>query len=857
MRTVKASLLALLIIALGTSIAEGDLVAFWHFEEADGDFVADSVGGHHGTASANIVPSADVPGPPLGDYPPDNVRSRIFPGAFAGGRIEIPDHDDLDLTGGFTIELWMKQEDPENNKLLCKHKSGVNTDGSWQLEVRTSFPLQMDVYPASGGPRVAVSDPGVLPTGEWVHVAFTYDESSDRYEYYVNGLSAGGGTFGIAGLIQNTIRPLYFGAQEGDSAHNVFSGNMDEIQIWNECRTQEQVQEDMVASIPEPPCGPEMVCIPGGEFLMGDHHDGMGQSLPVHAVYIDSFCMSRYEVSNQQYCDYLNAAISQEPPLIEVNAGSVYAGGGSLPYCDTHSYDGESQIDYSAGVFSVRTKDGIDMSDHPMVEVSWYGAIAYCDYYCYRLPTEAEWEYAARGGEHDPYYRYPWGDSIDGSKANYWNSGDACETGTQPWTTPVGDYSANGYGLYDVIGNVWEWCSDWFDTGYYSVSPYDNPQGPATGTYPVCRGCSWGSVSDPAASCRVATRNAAMPHAREYHLGFRVVRGESTGPVAYWPFDGDAIDATGNGHNGIVHGATLCEDRCLVPDGAHCFDGIDDEIVVPYDPAFDLADQITIGAWVKRGNIEDRSPIISKGADMPGGTINYELFIESDGTLSFGFWVPGWHVAYSNSKIADTQWHHVAVTYDRAQICLYIDGSADSTTPDTTAMTSNVEPIGMGIKFSSWPFHYLEGKLDEVRIYDRALSACEIAELIEDCPMPVRVEVDVKPGGCPNPLNLKSRGVLPVAVLGTEEFDASAIDPASIRLAGVAPVRSGLEDVSASVADGNECDCTETGADGFVDLTLKFKTPEIVEELLITHGELARGDVLELILTGNLSDGTF
>ena len=158
-----------------------------------------------------------------------------------------------------------------------------------------------------------------------------------------------------------------------------------------------------------------------------------------------------------------------------------------------------------------------------MAPVNWYGAVAYanwrsarngrdpsydlltweCDFEAngYRLPTEAEWEYAARGGEHDPYYMYPWGDTIDGSNANYWDSGDPYETSAYSRTTLVGYYDgnqvpagvdmANGYGLYDMAGNVWEWCNDWYDEDYYSTSPYDNPCGPATGTHGVFRGGSW------------------------------------------------------------------------------------------------------------------------------------------------------------------------------------------------------------------------------------------------------------------------------------------------------------------------------------------------------------------------------
>lgn len=116
----------------------------------------------------------------------------------------------------------------------------------------------------------------------------------------------------------------------------------------------------------------------------------------------------------------------------------------------------------------------------------------------------------------------------------------------------------------------------------------------------------------------------------------------------------------------------------------------------------------------------------------------------------------------------------------------------------------------------------------------------------------VEVAVDIKPQSCPNPLNVKSRGVLPVATLGTEDFDVSTIDPASIRLAGVAPIRSSVEDVSTPVEDSQDvCDCATQGADGYTDLTLKFDTQEIVSAL----GEVADGDVLVLTLTGKSFDG--
>ncbi len=114
------------------------------------------------------------------------------------------------------------------------------------------------------------------------------------------------------------------------------------------------------------------------------------------------------------------------------------------------------------------------------------------------------------------------------------------------------------------------------------------------------------------------------------------------------------------------------------------------------------------------------------------------------------------------------------------------------------------------------------------------------------------VEVDIKPTACPNPFNLRSRGILPVAVLGTEGFDVNTIDVASIRIAGVAAIRSGYEDVASPVMDGNECECTTEGPDGYADLTLKFKMQDVVEELVDTPGNLADGQVLALTLTGQL-----
>ena len=293
------------------------------------------------------------------------------------------------------------------------------------------------------------------------------------------------------------------------------------------------------------PCVPDdMVYIPNGEFEMG-RHVGSGDSdeLPVHTVLLDSFNIGRYEINNRQYCYYLNAV---HPEHIKVVLGRVFASSDDLnryPYCDTHNIDSDSQINYFNGNFWVITSPGRDMNNDPMVEVSWYGAAAYCnwrsgeegkescynlsDWSCdyskhgYRLPTEAEWEYAARGGNQDPYYRFPWGDTISHTQANYYSywvggspyySYDVSPTeehhpswidGVWPYTSPVGSFAANGHGLYDMAGNVFEWCNS---SGISSS---------------VLRGGSWNNGS--AYNCRVADRESSDPNRLSGSNGFRLV----------------------------------------------------------------------------------------------------------------------------------------------------------------------------------------------------------------------------------------------------------------------------------------------------------------------------------------------
>ena len=230
-----------------------------------------------------------------------------------------------------------------------------------------------------------------------------------------------------------------------------------------------------------------MVLIPSGEFIMGagnNDADARADEKPQHKVYLEAYYIDRYEIRNK---DYRNFILAQGFPAPYVDQ----------EWAKPYNWEGTS---YPVG-----------RGDDPVVLVSWKDAQAYAAWAGKRLPSEAEWEKASRGGLIGQ--NYPLGNSLELDHASF-------DKGLlrSKEISPVGTYKPNNYGLYDMAGNVWEWCQDWYAQDYYKEAPAKNPQGPSEGLYRIFRGGSW-MASEKALRCSQRGKN--VPEYKSHTVGFR------------------------------------------------------------------------------------------------------------------------------------------------------------------------------------------------------------------------------------------------------------------------------------------------------------------------------------------------
>jgi formylglycine-generating enzyme required for sulfatase activity len=289
----------------------------------------------------------------------------------------------------------------------------------------------------------------------------------------------------------------------------------------------------------------EMALIPAGSFGMGTHlgngYPGDGET-PVHEVLLPAFLMDRYSVTNERFAAFVDAThyVTETEQF-----GWSFVFEGLLP---ENVRSGRRRVPGTEWWLQVMGADwrhpegpgsGIGRRlDHPVVHVSWNDAQAFCEWTGTRLPTEAEWEYAARGGL--TQQTFPWGNDLNpGGKhrMNVWQGQFPVRNSRADGflgTAPVGSYLPNGYGLFNMTGNVWEWCADWFAVDAYMHHEPVKPAGPSTGTSKVMRGGSYLCHRSYCNRYRVDARSSNTPDSSTGNIGFRCVRdvpSNSIGPL--------------------------------------------------------------------------------------------------------------------------------------------------------------------------------------------------------------------------------------------------------------------------------------------------------------------------------------
>ncbi len=763
--------------------------------------------GNANDASGNGNHGAELGG--LSFAPGKVGRSALFDGT--DDYIQVPHSDSLNVTGHLTVAAWVKLDVLDNGDgprecqpIVSKYHVAAS-NRAFRLTyndaplARHSFVYTVSASNSTFSGGVAASET-MTETGRWHHISAVF-VPTEAMRLYLDGVDITGGLAAgaIPAAIATNALPVLLGRDQDETGW--LNGTLDEVRIYNRA-----LSSNEVAQLYERTAYPGMVKIPAGEFAMGDAFgEGDADELPVHTNFISAFYIDRFEVTKALWDDVHAWAMNNGYTFDNAGAGKAT----NHPVHSVNWYDcvkwcnarSEKEGRVPAYYTSV-SKTNVYRTGQVNVSNNWVRWSS-----GHRLLTEAEWERAARGGVAGTRFAWADTDGILHSRANYRaNGGQAYDlsngedyhgdydVGEQPFTSPVGAFPANGFGLYDMVGNVWEWCWDWNDDAYYSHSPLTDPRGPASSEFRrQLRGGAW---SYDASFCRVAFRGFYPPTNTDPFIGFRTAlpaledtdgdgmddawerahfgnlsrdgtgdydgdgrtdadefvdgtdptdAGSTLGLVAYYPFNGNANDASGNGHHGSLGGDARWSSSG-VEGGSVELDGSQDHVRVDDADGLDspATSDFTLSAWVWTGAAARSHPLLYKhefGTDNDG---SWSFGIAGTDKLQFVQFPPGDDtILYGDSAVPTGEWTHVAVAYSRTSSILrfYCNGTADGTHSLTLNISNTARPLYIGAEKSAPLDRDFRGHVDEVRIYDRALSPDEVVQLYERTAYPGMVRI--------------------------------------------------------------------------------------------------------------------
>ena len=434
---------------------------------------------------------------------------------------------------GLLVKIWGQYEqvdattftldDGSGLFIKCTVPSGTFLYSGWQhvtvTGISSMFKYNASIYP----PNLLVRDIQVSLPVEVVSVPGTPTGNTSPVVNISN-------TYSTTGSTCSQGHPVEYSFNWGDGTSSAWSTSTSASHAWSapgaktvtvtaRCQAHTSISATSAGlqiNVTDSPIPGEMIYIPAGSFLMGNSNVGndavyyYSNELPQHTVTLAAYSIGKYEVTRGEYRAFMNAGGYSNSSYWST-AGWSWKGSRTEPY-----YWAASQ-DWGTGTFT-------QTDSHPVVGVCYYEAEAFCNWAGGHLPTEAQWERAARWTGSHPNV-YPWGDVWDYEKCNNYLDHNPAGGGYQKYqTAPVGSYSSYGSpsGCQDMAGNAWEWCKDWYGSAYYTTSPPSDPQGPTSGSSRVLRGGGWGSPGNLVTRC--AYRSVSNPSDCLNLGGFRLAR---------------------------------------------------------------------------------------------------------------------------------------------------------------------------------------------------------------------------------------------------------------------------------------------------------------------------------------------